>query len=112
MSKLPVFPDKSAKPQAFIFDLNGTMIDDMDYHITGWHALLNGELGASMNREEVKKQMYGKNSEVLTRIFGKDRFTWEEMDRLSIEKEKKYQQAYKPHLSRNRRWHRLGCHRF
>jgi beta-phosphoglucomutase len=98
MSKLPVPHIKSSKPTAFIFDLNGTMIDDMEYHITGWHALLNGELGASITKDEVKKQMYGKNSEVLTRIFGNDHFTPEEMDRLSIEKEKKYQQSYKPHL--------------
>ena len=74
------------------------MIDDMEYHITGWHALLNGELGASISREEVKKQMYGKNSEVLIRIFGKNHFSVEEMDRLSIEKEKRYQQVYKSQL--------------
>ncbi len=42
--------------------------------------------------------MYGKNSELLVRIFGEEQFTTEEMDRLSIEKEKRYQQEYKPHL--------------
>jgi beta-phosphoglucomutase len=98
MSKLPVFLNKTLKPKAFIFDLNGTMIDDMDYHIQAWHALVNGELGASMTRGEVKNNMYGKNSEVLIRFFGKDHFTGEEMDRLSIEKEKKYQHDYKSYL--------------
>jgi len=99
MSKLPIPPKKSVKPNAFIFDLNGTMIDDMEYHIKAWHALVNGPLGGSMAREDVKGHMYGKNSEVLIRIFGKERFTPEEMDLLSIEKEKKYQQEYKPHLT-------------
>jgi HAD superfamily hydrolase (TIGR01509 family) len=42
--------------------------------------------------------MYGKNQELLIRIFGKDRFTEAEMDALSMEKERKYQQAYLPHL--------------
>jgi beta-phosphoglucomutase len=87
------------QPKAFLFDLNGTMINDMNYHIDGWYELLNTQLHAAMTRDEVKQQMYGKNSEVLTRIFGENHFTPEEMDRLSIEKEKAYQAVYKPHLS-------------
>jgi len=84
--------------KAFLFDLNGTMIDDMQFHVKAWHSILNEELGAGLTREQVKSQMYGKNSELLVRVFGKDRFTAEEMDRLSIEKEKRYQQEYLPHL--------------
>jgi beta-phosphoglucomutase len=84
--------------KAFIFDLNGTMIDDMQYHVKAWYHVLNDELGAELTREQVKSQMYGKNSELLIRVFGKDKFTNEEMDRISIEKEKRYQQEYRPHL--------------
>ncbi len=84
--------------KAFIFDLNGTMIDDMAFHVKAWYRLLNDELGAGLNEEEVKLQMYGKNSEVMDRVFGKGHFSVEEADRLSLEKEKRYQQAYLPHL--------------
>ena len=42
--------------------------------------------------------MYGKNEELLIRVFGPDRFTSEEMERLSMEKERRYQQAFLPHL--------------
>jgi beta-phosphoglucomutase family hydrolase len=84
--------------QAFIFDLNGTMINDMDFHIKAWSQVLNEDLGANLGWEEVKKEMYGKNSELLVRIFGEDRFTDEEMHELSIGKEKKYQAAYLEHL--------------
>lgn len=84
--------------KAFIFDMNGTMIDDMDYHLHGWFNILNNDLGAGMTREAVKKEMYGKNQELLVRIFGKDRFTEAEMDELSMEKERRYQAAYLPHL--------------
>ena len=42
--------------------------------------------------------MYGKNQEVLVRILGPNRFTMEEMDRLSVEKERKYQQEFLPYL--------------
>jgi beta-phosphoglucomutase len=84
--------------KAFLFDLNGTMIDDMQFHLKAWYHILNDDLGANLGWEETKSHMYGKNSELLIRIFGEDRFTTEEMDHLSLEKEKRYQQEYKPHL--------------
>jgi beta-phosphoglucomutase len=84
--------------KAFLFDLNGTMIDDMQFHLKAWYHILNDDLGANLSWEETKSHMYGKNSELLIRIFGKDRFTQKEMDRLSVEKEKRYQQEYKPYL--------------
>jgi beta-phosphoglucomutase family hydrolase len=84
--------------KAFLFDLNGTMIDDMQFHLKAWYHILNDDLGANISWEETSSHMYGKNTELLVRIFGKDRFTQEEMDRLSIEKEKRYQQEYKPNL--------------
>lgn len=84
--------------KAFLFDLNGTMIDDMQFHLKAWYHILNDDLGANLSWEETKSHMYGKNSELLIRIFGKDRFTPEEIDRLSVEKEKRYQQEYRPHL--------------
>jgi len=83
---------------AFIFDLNGTMINDMPYHTKAWQHLLNKELGGSFSWEEVKQNMYGKNQEVLVRMFGPDRFTADEMDKLSVEKEKRYQEAFLPEL--------------
>src|SRR5882724_18936 len=84
--------------KAFIFDLNGTMIDDMQFHIKAWHHILNEKLGASLNREQVKSHMYGKNSELLVRVFGANRFTKKEMDQISLEKEKRYQEEFRPHL--------------
>ncbi|MDB5134798.1 MAG: family phosphatase [Mucilaginibacter sp.] len=84
--------------RAFIFDLNGTMINDMDYHTRGWLYLLNNVLGGNFTWEEVKPQMYGKNQEVLVRMFGAGKFTDEEMARLSLEKEKRYQEEFLPKL--------------
>ena len=84
--------------KAFLFDLNGTMIDDMEFHLKAWYHILNDDLGANISWEDTKVQMYGKNTELLVRIFGPNKFTQEEMDRLSVEKEKRYQQEYKPHL--------------
>lgn len=86
------------KPKAFLFDLNGTMIDDMAYHTTAWEEILNNDLKANLTREEVKKEMYGKNDELLVRVFGENHFTQEEMDKISIEKEYRYQKAFLPNL--------------
>src|ERR1700737_3387468 len=84
--------------KAFIFDLNGTMINDMDYHLKAWYHILNDDLKAGLSREEVKSHMYGKNEELLVRVFGKGYFSPEQVNEISFEKEKRYQQAFRPHL--------------
>jgi beta-phosphoglucomutase len=84
------------KYAAFIFDMNGTMIDDMQYHITAWHRILNS-LGANISLERMKAECYGKNHELLERIFP-GRYSNEEKDTMSLEKEKQYQQEFRPHL--------------
>jgi HAD superfamily hydrolase (TIGR01509 family) len=86
------------KANAFIFDLNGTMVDDMQYHNVAWHSILNDDLKANLTREEVARQMYGKNEELLDRVFGKGKFTKEQVDTISMKKERSYQVAFKPHL--------------
>jgi beta-phosphoglucomutase len=84
--------------KAFIFDLNGTMIDDMSYHTAAWEDILNNDLGGNFSYEQVKQNMYGKNSEVLVRMFGENHFSDEQMTALSIEKERRYQSAFLPKL--------------
>lgn len=83
--------------KAFLFDLNGTMIDDMQYHIKAWHRILN-ELGANISLEQMKEECYGKNDELLERMLP-GRFTEAEKKEMSIEKERQYQLHYKPHLA-------------
>jgi beta-phosphoglucomutase len=84
--------------KAFLFDLNGTMIDDMEYHAKAWSDILNNDLKAGLSYDEVKAQMYGKNDELLVRVFGENYFEPQKMQELSIEKERRYQSAYKPNL--------------
>jgi len=82
--------------KAFLFDLNGTMIDDMDFHIRAWHNILT-QLGAQLSLAEVKKECYGKNDELLERIFP-GRFSETEMKNMSMAKETAYQLEFKPFL--------------
>ena len=85
--------------KSFLFDLNGTVIDDMHYHAEAWSDILNNDLKAGLSWEEVKSHMYGKNEELLVRIFGEGYFTKERMAVLSMEKERRYQQSYLPKLA-------------
>lgn len=86
------------KFEAYLFDLNGTIIDDMHFHARAWFDILTNDLNAKITYEETVLQMYGKNQELLERVFGKGYFTPEQMDEFSIEKERRYQAAFKPHL--------------
>jgi beta-phosphoglucomutase len=82
--------------KAFVFDLNGTMINDMQYHIHAWHRIFNS-LGANISLERMKEECYGKNHEVIERVLP-GRFTEEEKNAMSLAKEKAYQKAFLPHL--------------
>lgn len=82
--------------KAFLFDLNGTMIDDMGYHVKAWHTILN-DLGAGISMERAKEECYGKNHELLERVFP-GRFSLEEKTSMSYAKEEQYQREFKPNL--------------
>jgi beta-phosphoglucomutase len=80
----------------FLFDLNGTVIDDMSFHIQSWYEILN-KLGATISYEETKLQCYGKNEELLERVFP-GRFKADEITEMIIEKERRYQENFRPHM--------------
>ena len=77
--------------------MNGTMINDMDYHIRVWRDFVI-RLGGSISLDEMKEQCYGKNSEMLERIFP-GRFTDAEKLALESEKEALYRKEYAAHLA-------------
>ena len=82
--------------KAFLFDLNGTMVNDMPYHIQAWYKELLA-LGSTISLEETKHQCYGKNDELLERVFP-GRFTLEEKIKIGNNKEALYRIDFKPSL--------------
>ena len=88
----------NTKFEAYLFDLNGTVIDDMHFHARAWHDILTNDLKSNISYDETVLQMYGKNQEMLVRVFGEGHFTQQEMDDISMRKEHKYQEAFKPHI--------------
>jgi beta-phosphoglucomutase len=83
-------------PKAFLFDLNGTMVNDMPFHIRAWHKIFH-KYGAMFSLERTKLECYGKNEEIFDRIFP-GRFTNAEKSQMGLNKEIEYQKAFAPHL--------------
>lgn len=82
---------------AFIFDMNGTMIDDMHFHTRAWYQVLD-QLGAGLSIEQTKLHMYGKAEEMFDRIFGPGKFNDQELHEIIMNKELAYQDEFRPHL--------------
>lgn len=79
-----------------IFDLDGTMVDNMMVHHRAWQRKLK-ELGLDLTLEEVREQIHGINEEILKRLFG-ERFTDEQRSQYATEKEEEYRRIYKSGL--------------
>lgn len=82
--------------KGIIFDMDGTMVDNMMTHHRAWQKKLV-ELGMEMPLHEVKEKVHGVNEEILARLFG-DRFSPEERKRISKEKEAMYREVFLPDL--------------
>ena len=82
--------------KGFLFDLNGTMVNDMPYHIKAWHRKII-ELGGTLTLEEMKHECYGKNDELLERVFP-GKYSMEEKIKLGNDKEALYRIEFKPEL--------------
>ncbi len=82
--------------KALIFDMDGTMVDNMMVHHRAWQKKL-AEIGLVLSLEEVIATCHGKNDEILQRIFG-NKYTFEERDRISSEKEAIYREVFLPEL--------------
>lgn len=82
--------------KGIIFDMDGTMIDNMMVHHRAWQQKLK-ELGLEMSLEEVKEKVHGINEEILERLFG-DRFTSEQRREISWQKEEAYREIFRPDL--------------
>ncbi|MCB0639820.1 MAG: HAD-IA family hydrolase, partial [Lewinella sp.] len=83
--------------QGIIFDMDGTMIDNMMVHHRAWQRKL-ASLGLEMSLEQVRQEIHGVNYEILERLFG-DRFSYEDRLRISDEKEAEYRRIFKDELA-------------
>ncbi|MGB3776592.1 MAG: HAD-IA family hydrolase [Leeuwenhoekiella sp.] len=78
--------------RALIFDMDGTMIDNMMVHHRAWQKKLKS-LGLDLTIEEVMRDIHGVNDEIIKRLFG-DRFNEAEIKQIAWEKEAEYRDIY------------------
>lgn len=78
------------KYEAFIFDMDGTLIDNMMAHHRTWQVYLK-ELGLAFSLEEVHQSIHGVNIEIMERLFP-GQYSLTERHQLSEEKERRYRE--------------------
>lgn len=83
---------------AAIFDMDGTLVDNMRYHSEAWVAL-SRRLGVDATAERFEREFAGKkNDEILPHLLGRT-LAPEELAQLANEKETHYRTLYSPHLA-------------
>lgn len=82
---------------AAVFDMDGTLVDNMRFHARAWVALMRG-LGVEVAAERFELEWAGKkNAEIFPLLLGP--LPAERVEELSDQKEVAYRDLYRPHLA-------------
>jgi beta-phosphoglucomutase len=82
--------------KAIIFDMDGTMIDNMMVHHRAWQKQLSIE-GYDYSLSEIINEFHGKNLEILERVFG-EKYDEEQRLKFSNDKEAMYREMFRHDL--------------
>ena len=81
----------------FIFDMDGTLVDNMSFHERTWLDLF-AEQGVTVTVDDFQRRASGRTGPDILREFLGDRIAENEMGRWTDRKEALYRDAYRPHL--------------
>ncbi len=84
--------------RAVIFDMDGTIIDNMRHHADAWITVAR-KLGSPLTYEQFERDFAGKKNEELVPTLTRDVLTAQDIDRIAEEKEVLYRASYKPHMA-------------
>jgi beta-phosphoglucomutase len=85
-------------PRAAVFDLDGTLVDNMAFHGTAWVAAAE-RLGVRATRDQFEREWAGKKSEEIFEILLGAPQHPEVSAKLAAEKEAAYRELYLPHVA-------------
>ena len=81
-----------------VFDLDGTMADNMRFHVDAW-VRYGASLGLAITRQTVERDFAGKrNEEIFRQLLGSS-LSSGELQRMANEKEAIYRELYAPHVA-------------
>jgi beta-phosphoglucomutase len=83
--------------KAILFDMDGTIINNMAYHLKAWERMVE-ELGGTLRGPALLAELYGSNRGVVDRIFGQGQFSDEKVQWIGDTKEAYYRELYRPHI--------------
>jgi beta-phosphoglucomutase len=84
--------------RAALFDLDGTLVDNMRWHIDAWLETARA-LGRELTAERVMREFAGRrNAEIFPRLLERA-VEGAELERLSEAKEARYRELFAPHLA-------------
>ena len=88
----------SPSQRAFIFDMDGTIVDNMAFHTKSWLAFF-ARRGHTLDADEFFRATAGRQGhEIMSTYLGRH-MTKEESAALDFEKESLYRELYAPHLA-------------
>lgn len=86
------------KALAAVFDLDGTLVDNIPYHLEAWVALARAE-GVELTVERFARELSGKKTdETIPLLLGRE-VAPDEIARLAAQKEAHYRALYGPHVA-------------
>jgi len=83
--------------QAFIFDMDGTIIDNMAVHVQTWLEMLSG-MGVHITAEEFLTHANGRTNGQIMRMLIDENMSVDEIRQLASRKEAHYRELYGPQL--------------
>lgn len=81
---------------AFIFDMDGVLADNSDFHVQAWTEY-SRQYGRELTADEIKRRLGFNNQEYMRFVLNREP-TPEEVDKSTVEKEALYRKLYGPHL--------------
>ncbi|MEY2963307.1 MAG: hypothetical protein RL754_568 [Bacteroidota bacterium] len=92
-------------PKLVAFDMDGTLIDNYEFHLKAWGAVCE-ELGQPRTREAIVRDLHGTNLEICRTFFDAN-MSEEEANAIGDRKEAMYRELYQPHIKPVEGLHRL-----
>ena len=86
-----------ARYRAAIFDMDGTLVDNMEHHARAWFDVARSH-GASLSRAQFERELAGKKNEEIVPLLLRRAVSVDEVAEIAATKEARYRALYAPDM--------------